>query len=254
MNSKYTLPGLPLELKEKIIKKLYLYDLLALSETSKEFYELCTKPSLWSKKATGNNFLWGHDSARVLARLNMERYRNLIDVTISSRYGFTQPMSDWVELLTAIQTLPKLLSLSLEVDMTTVEPWLIADMISGIHCVHIEMSFGLDHAKQVAIIERLACPTAITRHLVLKDVNLHQTMICRSMLSALKLLWCLEVDDRCLNAAQLRVLTLVRSSTNLRCIRRDFDAQEKCRFHTRAREEVLAANFARAWAAAGLGN
>ena len=67
MNSKPTLPGLPLELKERIIKYLGLYDLLALSETSKEFYELCTHPKLWCEKRTGNNFLWGYDSARVLA-------------------------------------------------------------------------------------------------------------------------------------------------------------------------------------------
>ena len=67
MYSKPTLPGLPVELKERIIKHLGLYDLLALSETSKEFYNLCTNPKLWCEKRTGDNYLWGYDSARVLA-------------------------------------------------------------------------------------------------------------------------------------------------------------------------------------------
>ena len=59
MEGKHTLPGLPTELKEMIIRQLGLSELLALSATNKEFYELCTKPKLWTGKETGGNLLWG---------------------------------------------------------------------------------------------------------------------------------------------------------------------------------------------------
>ena len=255
MYSKPTLPGLPVELKERIIKHLGLYDLLALSETSKEFYNLCTHPKLWCEKRTGDNYLWGYDSARVLARLSLDRYRNLIQVTISSRYGYIRPRSDWVELLTALHVLPKLVSLSLEGDLSQAEPWMLADLISTVHCVSLEMCFGVDLAKQEAIINSLACPTSITRHLILKDVDLRQTMhLCKSLVKALKLLWCLEVDDRCLSEKQLNVLNLLRASSGFKCIRNDFRSEEKCKYHTQAREAALRAGFARAWAAAGMDN
>ena len=131
MEGKHTLPGLPTELKEMIIRQLGLSELLALSATNREFYGLCTKPKLWTGKETGGNLLWGSDSNRVLARLTMDKYRCLREVTISSRYGHGRPMTDWVELLTAIQTLPKLLCLNLEGDLTSVEPWLLADLVGG---------------------------------------------------------------------------------------------------------------------------
>ena len=87
MDSKSTLAGLPVELREEIILHLGTNDLLALSGTNKEFFKLCTAPKLWSANPTGHNLLWGYDSERVLARLNMERYRDPKVVTISSRYG-----------------------------------------------------------------------------------------------------------------------------------------------------------------------
>ena len=53
---------------------------------------------------------------------------------------------------------------------------------------------------------------------------------------------------------QLRVLNLIRSSSKLVCVRRDFDPNEICKFHTRARKEALDAEFQRFWAAAGMDN
>ena len=252
---KNTLEGLPVELKELIIKHLDKSGLLALSSTNREFYELCTMPALWSEEATGGNFLWGNDSNRVLARLNMDRYRNLVAVTISSMYGYNRPMTDWVELLTAIQTLPKLLCLNLEGDITSVEPWLLADLVSGLHCVSFELCFGVTQEMQTAVINSLASPTCVTRHLTIRDLDLQHTMhICRSMIDALKYLWHLDIDDRCLSDRQLRVLNLIRSSSKLVCVRRDFDPNEICRFHTRARKDALDAEFQRFWAAAGMDN
>ena len=244
-----------MEMKEKIILHLGTNDLLALSSTNKEFFKLCTAPKLWSAKPTGHNLLWGYDSERVLARLNMKRYRDLQVVTISSRYGHCRPMGEWVKLLTAIQTLPKLLSLNLECDLSTVEPWLLADLITTTHCVSLEMCHGVDYDKQIAVIESLADPISVTRHLTLKDLDLRQAMPhCRSMLDALKLLWSIEIYDRCLNESQLRVLRLAKSSGRVGCARRDFIPGEKCRFHSRAREEELDASFARFWANAEMNN
>ena len=155
-----------------------------------------------------------------------------------------------MELLTAIQTLPRLLCLNLEGDLTSVEPWLLADLVSGLHCVSFELCFGVDQEKQIAVINSLATPTSVTRHLTLKDLDLQHTMhICRSMLDALKYLWHLEVDDRCLSERQLRVLRLIKSSSKLVCIRKDFDPSEICKFHTKARQEALDAGFERFWAA-----
>ena len=82
MDKEITLSALPNELKEKIVKYLDVNTLLALSATNKEYYELCTMPKLWAEMGTGNMFLWGQDSTRVLARLAMPRYRHLIHVTI----------------------------------------------------------------------------------------------------------------------------------------------------------------------------
>ena len=45
MDSKSTLAGLPVELREEIILHLGTNDLLALSGTNKEFFKLCTAPS-----------------------------------------------------------------------------------------------------------------------------------------------------------------------------------------------------------------
>ena len=129
----------------------------------------------------------------------------------------------------------------------------MADMVSGTHCVSFEMCQGVNLEQQIAVINSLANPISITRHLVLKDLDLKQTMpFCRSMLDALKLLWSLEVYDRCLSERQLRVLRMVRSLNNLGCIRKDYTPGEKCKFHSRVREEALDASFERFWANAGM--
>merc|ERR1711888_121418 len=136
---------------------------------------------------TGNMFLWGQDSTRVLARLAMPRYRHLIHVTISSRYSQRPSMMDWTKLLTALTTLPKLMALPLQADLSNVEPWVVADIVSTTHCVTLEMNFNLDYDMQVAIINSLATPTCITRHLVVKDVDLTQAMhLCNGLLSLLR--------------------------------------------------------------------
>ena len=255
MNNQSTLPGLPREIKEMIVKYLGANSLLSLSATNKEFHELCTKPELWAEMRTGDMFMWGRDSTRVLARLTMPRYIHLIQVTISSRHADIRPMEDWTELLTALNTLPKLSSLHLEADLSNVEPWVLADIVSTTHCVTLELCHNLDYDRQVAIINSLASPISITRHLVVKDVNVTDAMhLCRPMLNALKLLWTLEIDERCLSRSQLKVLRLVRSSGSMKCIRRDFRPDVKCRYHTKKREEVMAARFARVWAAAGMNN
>ena len=115
------------------------------------------------------------------------------------------------------------------------------------------MNFNLDYDMQVAIINSLATPTCITRHLVVKDVDLTQALhLCRPLLNALKLLWCLEIDDRCLSRSQHKVLRLVRSSSSLGCIRRDFNPDVTCKYHTKEREAAIAEGFARVWAAAGM--
>ena len=253
MDNEITLSVLPNELKEKIVKYLDVNTLLALSATNKEYYELCTMPKLWAEMRTGNTFLWGQDSTRVLARLAMPRYRHLIHVTISSRYSQRPSMMDWTKLLTALTTLPKLMALHLQADLSTVEPWVVADIVSTTHCVTLEMNFNLNYDMQVAIINSLATPTCITRHLVVKDVDLTQALhLCRPLLNALKLLWCLEIDDRCLSRSQHKVLRLVRSSSSMVCIRRDFNPDVICKYHTKEREAAIAEGFARVWAAAGM--
>ena len=126
-------------------------------------------------------------------------------------------------------------------------------MVTTTHCVSFELCQGVTQEQQIEVINSLANPISITRHLTLKDLDLKQMMPhCRSMLDALKLLWSLEIYDRCLNERQLRVLRLVRSSNNLGCIRKDYTPGEKCRFHSKAREEALDASFARFWANAGM--
>ena len=253
MADKATLPGLPRELKEMIVKNLGTDSLLALSATNREFFELRTRPKLWAEMRTGSMFLWGHDSTRVLARLTLPRYRHLIQVTISSRYADIRPMMDWTELLTALTTLPKLTALYLQADLSNVEPWVLADIVSTTHCVELEMCFNLDYDRQVAIINSLASPICITRHLIVKDVDLTQALhLCKPMLNALKLLWSLEIDDRCLSRSQLKVLRLVRATRSLKSIRKDFHPDVKCRYHTKEREEAMAASFERVWAAAGM--
>ena len=226
------LTSLPTELKKIIVGHLGLSSLLSLSATNKELHQLCTEAEDWFPVRCGGSNEWGEDSDRLLTKLEMERFSKVTRVDICSRYGETKSSEEWLRLMTAMHCLPKLLSVNLDCDLTGIEPWLFADMISSFHCVQFEMCWGITKGHIETLVSFMKDPTCVTRHLRVHNVDLSIALSsCQDMLSALKFLWCFEVDERCLGVAQHAVLREGKERSLFICRRRDFNPQKICRYH-----------------------
>ena len=253
--TKPCLTGMPTELKKMIIDCLGFNALLSLSATSKDFHQLCTEAVNWFPTQCGGPHEWGEASERFLAKLEMDRFQKVTRVDICSRYGETKTSEEWLRLMTALHCLPKMLCLNLDCDLTGIEPWLLADMVSSFHCVQFDFSWGITASHIQMMATFMKDPTCITRHLRLHNVDLSVAIsCCQDMVSALKLLWCFEADERCLGVTQLAVLREGNARGMFTCRRRDYNPQEVCRYHNsrwiearKRREEQTLADFEVIW-------
>ena len=234
------LMAMPKEIKQEIINYLGTDALLALSGTCKELNEMCTHPDLWAQRKVGANYAWGLDSSKLLKMLDLERFSRLEKLEISSWLGQRKPPCCWNEMLTCVMTLPKLLALHIEADVSNVAPHILGDMVEVIHCVTLNLMNTLSVHQKVAIMKRLASTKCVTRHLSIYATNLHDLWhrnLCQLQIMTMRLLWSIDFSEGCMSEKQNIMFTELTRQGKLRCIRKDLNNEglQECRYHTRNR-------------------
>ena len=142
-------------------------------------------------------------------------------------------------------TLPKLLALHLEADVSNVDPHTLGDMIGGIHCVTLNLMNTLTKRQKLVILRNLASTKCITRHLSILATNIQDLWhfdICHLQITAMRLLWDIDFSLGCMSEKQQRAFSDLTQRGTLKCIRKDSnkDGNQECRYHTRSRLDKAA--------------